>query len=278
MYISTVDFLIDFWYFVKYNLDKCIKTQNFLFCEIFCAMCRLTLLTSRVQQLTTQHEALSILAELDTTRILLNCGYGVLQSLLEIGIYHSDINHMILPHFQPEYVADLLPFLHASVQAKRHPHEKALHIYGKAEVRQAISTFIDIFTLNELQLHNIMFHEIMEADEVLDMHSIAPFCFYISKNHFLYFSLGGKRYTIIEDISPEVRYAALLNSTDLAVINANTIQEDALVNLIANTDVKHIIYVSTYNESNPYRLQKIATDKGYQGSISIGHNLMSFML
>ncbi len=81
-------------------------------------MSKVTLLTSKMQQLEANQRALSILVELDTTRILMNCGYGVLQSLLEIGIHHRDIDHIILTHFQPEYVTDLLPFLHAGAQGK----------------------------------------------------------------------------------------------------------------------------------------------------------------
>jgi hypothetical protein len=77
--LPIVDFLIDFWHFIKYNLHECINVQNFFFCENDYVMSRLTLLTSKVQQLITQHEALSVLVELDATCILLNCGYGVLQ-------------------------------------------------------------------------------------------------------------------------------------------------------------------------------------------------------
>jgi ribonuclease BN (tRNA processing enzyme) len=241
-------------------------------------MSRLTIITSKVQQLITQHEALSVLLELGATRILLNCGYGVLQSLLEIGIHHSDIDHIILPHFRPEYIADLLPFLHAGAQAKGNPRKNDLHIYGKAEIWRPMSTFVDIFALRNQPSYRIVFHELIDADALLDIQKIDHFSIYMSKNQFVHLSCGEKFYTIMENIPSETTEPSLLKNAELVVISTNTIEEEALISFAASTSIKHIIYVSAYNESNPHALQRMAEKRGYQGTIRLGHNLMSFVL
>jgi hypothetical protein len=241
-------------------------------------MSRLTLLTSKVQQLTTQHEALSVLVELDATRILMNCGYGVLQSLLEIGIHHNDIDHIVLPYFQPEYIADLLPFLHAGAQARANPRQNDLHIYSKAEIWRSVSTFVDIFALRKHQSYTIVFHEIVAADALPDTHKITPFGIHVSNKQLLHLSLGEKLCAITGDISPEATKAPTLKRTDLVVVNSEAIEESALISFAVNTGIKHIIYVSSYNENSPHTLQKMAEDRGYQGTIRVGHNLMSFVL
>jgi len=243
-------------------------------------MSKVTLLTSKMQQLEANQRALSILVELDATRILMNCGYGVLQSLLEIGIHHRDIDHIILTHFQPEYVADLLPFLHAGAQARTNPRVHDLHIYGRPGIQHLINTLMDIFELRRFQpaSYNIIYHEITETHTTLDTYGKTLFSIPISKNQLLHLSTDEKLCAIIQNVSLEEIQVPLLNHTDLMVINADLSEDNYLVDFAASTQIRHIIYASSYNESNTYMLQKMAEDKGYRGTICIAHNLMSFVL
>src|SRR5437588_3366797 len=125
-------------------------------------MNRITLLGTGTSQITPERRASSVLIGLDDTKILFDCGHGVLQRLLEIGVRPNDINHIILSHFHPDHVSDLIPFFHAGAKAKYNPRKTDLHVYGPDGVRSLINKIEDLFKPKTFLLpsYNIIVHEI----------------------------------------------------------------------------------------------------------------------
>ncbi len=63
-------------------------------------MSRITLLGTGTCQIEHERRASSVLLELDGLLILFDCGHGVSQRLLEAGISHDKLNHIVLSHFR----------------------------------------------------------------------------------------------------------------------------------------------------------------------------------
>src|SRR5947209_20445087 len=101
-------------------------------------MSKITLLGTGTSLITLERRASSVLIELDDTKILFDCGHGVLQRLLEIGVHPNNINHIILSHFHPDHVSDLIPFFHTGAKEKYNPRKTDLHVYGPVGVRSFI--------------------------------------------------------------------------------------------------------------------------------------------
>ncbi|GCE19816.1 MBL fold metallo-hydrolase [Dictyobacter kobayashii] len=72
-------------------------------------MSSLTLLGTGTCQIEYERRASSVLLELEQTHILFDCGHGIVQRLLEVGLPHHQLSHVILSHFHPDHVSDLIP-------------------------------------------------------------------------------------------------------------------------------------------------------------------------
>ena len=75
---------------------------------------RITLLGTGTCQIQRHRMASSILVEFDTFRLLYDCGRGITQRLLELNLQNNDIQQIVLSHFHPDHISDLIVFLHAA--------------------------------------------------------------------------------------------------------------------------------------------------------------------
>ncbi len=92
-------------------------------------MSSITLLGTGTCEFLEERRASSVLIQLDEVLVLFDCGHGVVQRLLEVGVQHNELNHIAVSHFHPDHVSDLVPFLHASAWSRRNPRTTDLHIY-----------------------------------------------------------------------------------------------------------------------------------------------------
>src|SRR5215472_9523073 len=101
-------------------------------------MSSLTLLGTGTCQIEHERRASSVLLELDQTYVLFDCGHGVVQRLLEAGVRHNQLQHIVLSHFHPDHVSDLVPFLQAGAWSRDDPRTTDVHIYGPVGVKKLV--------------------------------------------------------------------------------------------------------------------------------------------
>ncbi len=243
-------------------------------------MSTLTLLGTGTCQIEHERRASSVLIELDGTSILFDCGHGILQRLLEVGVQHKDLQHVVLSHFHPDHVSDLVPLLHAGAWSRRNQRTSDLHIYGPPGVQDLFNKFVGMFGTNAFQQpgYSIVVHEVTE-----EQFQIGPYHFdFISLppagNHGLRFRWRGKTYALTGDSNFHEAEIAFLKDVDLAVIDSGHIEDVDIVQLAVISQVKTIICSHLYREINAQRLQELAGAGGYQGTILVGRDLMSFVL
>src|SRR6266852_6098823 len=125
-------------------------------------MSTITLLGTGTCQIELERRASSVLIELDGMYILFDCGHGIVQRLLDVGVQHKDIEHIVLSHFHLDHLSDLLPLLHAGAWSRRNPRTTDLHIYGPPGLQQLIDGFRNIFGASALQqpTYDIQVHEV----------------------------------------------------------------------------------------------------------------------
>jgi ribonuclease BN (tRNA processing enzyme) len=240
-------------------------------------MSNITLLGTGTSQITLERRASSVLIELDDTKIMFDCGHGVLQRLLEIGVHPNDINYIILSHFHPDHVSDLIPFFHTGAKAKHNPRTTDLHVYGPVGVRSFIDKVEKLFQPDTFRLpfYNIIVHEIGEED-----FQIAPYNFeFVSlppyENHGLRFTWHGRSFAITGDSYFHEQEIDFLRNVDLAIIDAGHLEEDKIIQLSVASQAKVIICSHIYGEIDRYRLQALARAEGYRGTIEVGRDLLS---
>ena len=240
-------------------------------------MNKITILGTGTSQITLDRRASSVLIELENTKILFDCGHGVVQRLLEIGVHPNNINHIILSHFHPDHVSDLIPFLHTGAKEKYNPRTTDLHVYGPSGVHRFIEKVENLFMPDTFRLpsYDIVVHEIDEDFRIgpysFEFISLPPY-----ENHGLRFNWKGRSFAITGDSYFHDREKDFLRNVDLAIIDAGHLNEDKIVQLSVASQAKFIICSHLYEEIDKYRLQELARAAGYEGTIVVGHDLHTF--
>ncbi|MBV9712810.1 MAG: ribonuclease Z, partial [Ktedonobacteraceae bacterium] len=224
--------------------------------------------------------ASSVLLELANTFVLFDCGHGVVQRLLEIGVPHNQINHIVLSHFHPDHVSDLVPFLHAGAWSKRNPRTSDIHIYGPAGVKRVVNGLMDVFGANSFQQpsYSVVVHEVIEEHFHIGSHRFDFISLPPAGNHGLRFKWQGRRYALTGDSYFHPEEVAFLRDVDLAVIDSGHIEDSNIVDLALSSHAKHIVCSHLYRQIDALQLQALAQQGGYEGVISTGRDLMVFVL
>lgn len=240
----------------------------------------LTLLGTGTCQIEHERRASSVLLELAGTYVLFDCGHGVLQRLLEAGIQHNQVNHIVLSHFHPDHVSDLIPFLQAGAWSRHNPRTSDIHIYGPAGVKRVIAGLMDVFGANSFQQpsYSVIVHEVIEEYFDIGTQHFAFISLPPAGNHGLRFTWHGKTYALTGDSYFHSEEIAFLIDVELAIIDSGHIEDGDIVELACSSHAKHIVCSHLYREIDASRLQTLARQGGYEGVISTGRDLMVFVL
>ncbi|GCE05729.1 MBL fold metallo-hydrolase [Dictyobacter aurantiacus] len=243
-------------------------------------MSSITLLGTGTCQIEYERRASSVLLELDQTHILFDCGHGIAQRLLEVGVLHHQLSHIILSHFHPDHVSDLIPILQAGAWSQRDPRSSDLHIYGPEGVQQLIDGLMRIFGPRSFQQpgYQVRVHEITDEHFSIEDYHFESLSLPPAGNHGLRFQWGEKTYAITGDSHFHEQEINLLRGSDLAIIDAGHISDAEIVELAVATQTPHIICSHLYRNLDGPQLQREARQRGYHGTLQVGYDLLSFNL
>lgn len=231
-------------------------------------------------QIEFERRASSVLIQLDGMPVLFDCGHGTIQRLLEAGVQHNELEHIVVSHFHPDHVSDLIPFLQAGAWSRRNPRTSDLHIYGPPGIQKLVDGFMDLFGASSLQQssYSILVHELTEGQFSIGEYHFDYIGLPPSGNHGLRFTWKGKRYAMTGDSYFHQQEIAFLSNVDLAIIDSGHIEDDEIVQLAAASQAKTIVCSHLYREIDARYLQRLAGEAGYVGTILVGRDLMSFVL
>jgi len=243
-------------------------------------MSSLTLLGTGTCQIELERRASSILLELDGTYMLFDCGHGTLQRLLEVGVQHNQVHHIILSHFHPDHVSDLIPFMQAGAWSRQNPRTQDLHIYGPPGVERMIGGLMTLFGESSFKQPTYAIHvyEFTAGMYTIGSFPVEAVSLPPAGNHGLRFSWHNKRYALTGDSYFHDEEITFLTEVDLAIIDSGHIEDHEIIQLAVQSQAKTLVCSHLYRELDTRLLQKEAMEQGYQGNISIGHDFMSFVL
>ena len=243
-------------------------------------MSTLTLLGTGTCQIEHERRASSVLLDLNGTHILFDCGHGIVQRLLDVGIHPNTLQHVVLSHFHPDHVSDLIPLLQAGAWSRKQQRHTDLHIYGPRGIHKLIDSYINIFGRNafEQPTYALVIHEISEELMTIDTYTFESASLPPAGNHGLRFTYNGKTYALTGDSYFHAQEIAFLRGVDLAVIDAGHIEDEEIVALAVASQAKTLVCSHLYRELNGKQLQEQASARNYEGTILVGRDLMSFVL
>ncbi len=243
-------------------------------------MSSLTLLGTGTCQIEHERRASSVLLELENNFILFDCGHGIIQRLLEVGVKHNQVQHVVLSHFHPDHVSDLIPLLQAGAWSRRDPRTTDLHIYGPAGVQRLVDGLMELFGPGSFQqpVYSVIVHEVTTGHFTLGQHDFAFVSLPPAGNHGLRFTWRDRCYALTGDSYFHAEEIAFLKGVDLAVIDSGHIEDHEIVALAVASGVRTIVCSHLYREIDAPRLQREAEAWGYRGTILVGSDLLSFIL
>ncbi len=105
---------------------------------------RLVLLGTGTCNLDSNRAGSAVLIELPGSRVVFDFGRGVAQRVAGMGYVQDDIQNVVLSHFHPDHLSDLVPFIHAGLYSTVDSRARDLCIFGPAGVREVVARLLSI--------------------------------------------------------------------------------------------------------------------------------------
>jgi ribonuclease BN (tRNA processing enzyme) len=246
---------------------------------------RIVLLGTGTCQLQEHRMASSALIELDgeggpDLRLVFDFGRGIAGRLLQLGLRQDDVEHVVLSHFHPDHLSDLVPYLHAAAWSRIDPRTRDLHVYGPIGLEVQLMRLLGLFGPDDLvrehyrvRLHEVRGETLEIGGRVFEFQDLPP-----AGNHGLGFAVDGKRYALTGDSSFHAREVAFLRGRELAIVDAGHLEDDELVSLAVETEARRIVGSHLYRELDEEDLGRRARGRGFTGRFVVGRDLMTFEL
>lgn len=243
---------------------------------------RIVLLGTGTCQLLEHRAASAVLVELDDLRLVYDFGRGSATRLAGLGLCQDDVEHIVLSHFHPDHLSDLIPYLHAAAWSRIDPRLRDLNIYGPVGLEVQLMRLLSLFGPETLvrEHYRVSLHEL--RGETLSL-GIGDCEFVFSElppadNHGLKWSCDSKSYALTGDSSFHDQEVEFLRGTELAVIDSGHLSDDELIELAVRTQVPRIVCSHLYRELDEDELNDRAHRGGYDGRFIVGRDLMTFQL
>jgi ribonuclease BN (tRNA processing enzyme) len=244
-------------------------------------MARLVLLGTGTCQLEDGRVASSALVELDDLRLVFDFGRGVASRLAALGYRQDQLHHVVVSHFHPDHVSDLIPMLQAGSWSRTDPRSRDLHLWGPPGLRRLVDGWLELFGAANLvnpDRFAVELHELPDGSFAIDGQELEFAGLPPAGNHGLGFAVGGKRYALTGDSDFHRAEVDFLAGRDLAVIDSGHLSEDEIVELAARTEVRRLVCSHLYRELDPALLNARAAKAGYSGELIIGEDGLTFEL
>ena len=241
---------------------------------------RIVVLGTGTCQLQTQRMASSVLVELGDLRLVYDFGRGVTLRLVELGLRQDDLEHIVLSHFHPDHIDDLIPYLQAASWSQIDPRSKDLHIYGPIGLEVQLMRLLSLFGPDVLvrehfrvHLHEVRGDELVIASQRFGYTDLPP-----ADNRGLKLTHGGRTYAFTGDSDYHDQEVEFLRGVDLGVIDAGHPTDEEILELAARTQVPRLVCSHLYRELDEEEMNAKARELGYAGRLIIGRDLMTFDL
>ena len=241
---------------------------------------RIVILGTGTCQILPHRLSSSVLIELTHLRLLYDIGPGILGRLCESGLKQDDICHIILSHFHPDHVTDLIPLLQASCWSKTDPRSKDLHIYGPKGLKEFFAKMLDLFSPGTFQCDRftIHIHECEQDTIYIEGMSFDWVSLPHAGNHGLRWIKNEKIYALTGDTYDVEKVIRFLRDAEIAVVDAGHMGEKDIITIAKHACPKRLVCTHLYEELDEEKLNREAANIGYDGTIIVGQDLMSFDL
>lgn len=240
---------------------------------------RLVLLGTGTCNLDSKRAGSAVLIELPGSRVVFDFGRGVAARVARMGFVQDDIQNVVLSHFHPDHLSDLVPFIHAGLYSTVDPRTRDLCIFGPVGVHEMVARLLSIVGFPDPidAPFRVVVREVEDRLSTGDLKgsytSLPP-----AGNHGLRFDYRGRSYAVTGDSHFHQEEIEFVRQADLAIIDAGHLSDDELVELAVASAPRILICSHLYRDLDLEWLQGQARTRGFAGRILIGRDGMAFAL
>jgi len=239
---------------------------------------QIILLGTGTCQLQENRRASSVLVELDGLRLVYDLGRGIADRLAALGLRQDDVEHVVLSHFHPDHVSDLIPYLQAAAWSRIDARTRDLHVHGPKGLKVQMMRLLSLFGPDDLardhyqvHLHEERGDRLTVAGHTFEYADLPP-----AGNRGLGFTVGSQRVVLTGDSHFHEQEVEFLRGADLAVIDSGHLDDEEIVELAARSGAARIVCSHVYRELDAEELTARAGKRGYAGEIVLAHDRMRF--
>lgn len=247
-------------------------------------MDRLVLLGTGTCQLMESRRASSVLLEIDGLRVVYDMGRGIADRLASMGLRQDDLRHVVISHFHPDHVSDLVPFLQAAAWSRTDPRSEDLHLYGPPGLRRLVEGMGELYGVAALgqdswkvHVHEIEGDEFRIEDGATSLRAefvhLPP-----AGNRGLKVICNGRTVALTGDSDFHAEEVAFLRGVDLAVFDSGHLEDDDIVQLAIRSQARLMVCSHVYRELDLPAIRSRAEDGGFTGRLIVGEDLMELPL
>lgn len=215
----------------------------------------------------------------DGLRFVFDMGRGVAHRLVEQGLAQDDVEHVVLSHFHPDHLSDLVPYLHAAAWSRIDPRRRDLHVHGPPGLETQLMRLLSLFGPDDLRRdhYRVHLHEVRDGTVRMGGRELAFRPLPPAGNHGLRFtassSTGSERTVVLTgDSDFHDAEVELLRDVDLAVIDSGHLEDDEIVELAVRSAAREIVCSHLYREIDAVGLGARARERGYSGRLRVGRD------
>lgn len=240
---------------------------------------RLVLLGTGTCQLDSDRAASAALIELPNSTIVFDFGRGVANRLVELGLRQNDVANIVLSHFHPDHLSDLVPFIHAGLHSPTDSRTRDLTVFGPGGVDEVVDSLLSVvsFPVAEIAPFRVVAQEVRNSLVIGDWsgeyESLPP-----AGNHGMRFMHGGRSYALTGDSHFHQKEIEFLRGVDLAVVDSGHLDDLEIVELAVRSDPGVLVCSHIYRDLDETFLNHQARSRGFSGKILIGRDRMAFAL
>lgn len=217
-------------------------------------------------------------------RFVFDMGRGIAHRLVEIGLRQDDVEHIVLSHFHPDHLSDLVPYLHAAAWSRSDPRQRDLHLHGPPGLENQLMRLLSLFGPEDLRRDHYRIHLHEERDGVLHLggRELAFRPLPPAGNHGLRFATGpaagGRTVALTGDSDFHDAEVNLLRGVDLAIIDSGHLEDAEIVELAVRSGAAEIVCSHLYRDLDGDALEAAARARGHRGRIRVGRDLEEIRL
>ncbi len=232
-------------------------------------------------QLEDERCASAVLIELAELRLVFDFGRGVTRRLVDLGLRQDDVEHVVISHFHPDHVSDLIPYLHAASHSPLDPRGRDLTIWGPVGLRRLIEGYFELFGYDSLVVEErfrVHIEEVSDGGLEIAGHQLVFADLPPAGNHGLKFRHRGRSYALTGDSHFHPQEVDFLRGAELAVIDSGHLSDPEIIALAVQSGAARIVCSHLYRQLDEEALGAQARQEGFGGSILVGSDLMEFPL